>query len=125
MVQALVGSGGDAPQRWGELEEADMDPGRAVSQRGCHGSERRIDFRDTGLAGVGEEEGPDWPAGPGRGGRAAETLNSEAGAQGSSRSCVWGAWAGRGPREGTQPRLADGGTRALWGGLGETVWGCG
>lgn len=30
---------------------------------------KRIDLRDADLAGAGEEEGPDLPEGPGRGGR--------------------------------------------------------
>ena len=55
----LVESGGDAPQRWGELEEA------ALADTGS----KRIDLRDADLAGAGEEEGPDLPEGPGRGGR--------------------------------------------------------
>lgn len=47
MVQALVGSGGEAPQRWGELEEAVMGPSRAVDPCGCHRIRKKDRFKET------------------------------------------------------------------------------
>lgn len=68
MVQALVGSGGEAPQRWGELEEADMGPAGLWTHVAVTGSERRIDLKRHRPGRAWGGGGPRFPRGswPGR-----------------------------------------------------------